>query len=531
MLEPLPQDGTMLDTLRERWEDATPTHKLVLGAVVSLLVASLMIFSLSSDDGNWRPLFSKMSSAKASQVVEKLEELGQPYRLGGDGTLVLVPPTAVNRLRLELAAAGMMKGEEQGFELFESASLSRSDFSERVTYLRALQGELATTIASVDNVRKARVHLNLSKRPVFLDQQQDTSAAIYVEMAPGTRLNDNQVKGIINLVTNSVETLDASRVTLFDSTGALQVTGGELEEGGSGGGDAADQSEELTKLAQSLIDRILGPGRGIASVRVELDFDVRRVEKESHEPGAEGKGVPIRQEETTELFEGTKPGAAGETEGAVPVEVTTPAGQTPPKYSQSATKVDYAVSKTKEVFEEKPGGVARISASVVVDSNAGLTEEQLKDLAEGVKTAIGIDLQREDRFEIKALPFNREHIELASQEIAEMEKEEQGKQKMLLYVLAGVGGTTVLGLLLGFFLKRKRKRQEIWMDVNVDSPQDELDDMEALEGSLDLLLPAEEPEVEEESMDELLVRALEEVERDPASVARLVESWVEGEHG
>lgn len=531
MLEPFQEERGFGDSIKDKWESASPVHKLALAAVICLILAVGATYSLAkSSNGDWKPLFSHVSPERAGKIVEKLDEMGQPYRLGGDGSVILVPPTAVNRLRIELAAVGLLQDKEQGFELFESASLSRSDFSEHVTYLRALQGELAGTISSIDNVRKARVHLNLNQKPIFLDQQPESSAAVYVEMSPGTRLNENQIKGIISLVANSVEGLDESRVTLFDATGALQVSGADLQDGNLGGGDAANQSDTLSKLAQTMVDRILGPGKGLAMVRVEIDHKVRRVETESHAPGGDGKGVPIHREDTSESFEGTKPAGVSTDSGAPPVQVA--ANQAPgekPKYAQQSSKVDYAVSKTTEVLEEKPGAVSRISASIIVDSNAGLTQAQLDDLAAGLKTALGLNDARGDKFELKALPFNKEQIELASKEMEAQAQQQKDDKKLLLYVLAGVGGTVVLGFFLAFFLKRRDKRQEVWMDVNVDSARMPEPDMNALEESLNLLLPAEEPALDEESTDELLVRALEEVERDPASVARLLERWVEGE--
>ena len=524
-------EPTSLEQLKDKWQNASQTHKLALVAGVCLLMAVLVSYNLAGKSDNWRPLFSNLPPNRASQVVEKLDEMGQPYRLGGDGSIILVPPTSVDRLRLELASAGLLENDSAGFELFESASLSRSDFSERVTYLRALQGELSTTIAAIPSVKKARVHLNLNKKAIFLDQQPEASAAVFVEMTAGAKLNENQIRGIISLVANSVEALDASRVTLFDSTGALQITGADLEQGSATpDGDAEDQSLRLTNLAQSFVDRILGPGKGLASVRVELDYDVRRVERESHDPGADGKGVPLHREDTSETFEGTKPNPAETDNGGPPVAVAEADGKEKPKYEQKSTKVDYAVSKTREILEEKPGGVARITASVVVDSNAGLTEEQLKDLAQGVKVAIGLNDTRGDMFELRALPFNREHIEAVNQEIAQAEQATEERNQLLLKVLSAVGGSAILGILVGLFVRRKKKREEVWMDVRVNELEGADEDPAALEEHLNLLLPAEEPDVIDESIDELLVRALEEVERDPESIARLLERWIAGEN-
>ena len=393
-MEALTHSPSQLESLKERWEDSSNVQKLGLAAILCLVLASATVWGVSSSSGDYKPLFGRMSPTRAGQVVEKLEEMGQPYRLGGDGTIVMVPPSALNRLRLELAATGLLEEKEQGFELFESASLSRSDFSERVTYLRALQGELSSTISSIDKVSKARVHLNLSERPLFLDQEQQTSAAIYLEMAPGAKLNDNQIRGIIALVANSVDSLEKEQVTLFDSTGAIHISGSDLDANNLSEEDSEDHSQRLSKIAQSLVDRVLGPGRGLASVRVELNHDVRRVEKEFHQAGEDGEGVPIRREDTSELFEGTKPVEGAQEGVTTPQEIPNQQGFTQPKYTQTSTKVDFAVSKTTEFLEQKPGEIARISASVIVDSNVGLSEEQVTALAEGVKSAIGV---RDDR--------------------------------------------------------------------------------------------------------------------------------------
>ncbi|MCA9797541.1 MAG: flagellar M-ring protein FliF, partial [Candidatus Eremiobacteraeota bacterium] len=359
MLETRPQNNMLAD-LKDRWEDVPVNQKLVGVAVVCLLVATLVGLAAGHKSNDMVPLFGSLSPTQAAEMVQKLEEGNHRYQLADGGSLILVPEEDRQRLRLEMAGNGMLNQENPGFELFEKTTLSRSDFSERITYLRALQGELADTIEAIPQVRKARVHLNLPRRPLYLDEKQETSAAVYVELAPGASLNKNQMAGIINLVASSVEGMTPAQVTLMDGSGALHLRGDQLDEQGGVGGDDNDRSRELTNVAQELVDRVLGPGKAMATVRIELAREVRTTEREMVEPGNDGKGVLLHQEEQVETFEGTKPNPREEiAQGAAPVTTATaPAGEQangkPPSYQQKSTKADFAVSRVKEVLETKP---------------------------------------------------------------------------------------------------------------------------------------------------------------------------------
>ena len=533
MLEAIEHQDSLLTNISDKWEDSSPNQKFGFATVICLILAVAIAWAMSGRTSDWRPISAGMSPSQTAEVVQKLEDMGQSYKLSADGSMVLVPAVSVHRLRLELAATGMMENGGKGFELFESASLSRSDFSERVTYLRAIQGELSNTISAVENIKKARVHLNLAKRAIFLDQKAESSAAIYVELRTGASLNQNQVKGIIHLVANSVEGLKIENVNLFDASGQLNVSGEDLDESKLSPGDSDDRSARLTKIAQAMLDRILGPGKALANVQIEIDYETRRVERESNEAGKDGKEVALHREDRSETFEGTrpKPEASGEA-GGPPVEVTENAGADKPKYSQTSSNVDYAVTKTRETIEERGGGVVRMSASIIVDSAAELTDKQLKDLALGVKTAIGFNKERKDQFEIRSLPFNREQMKEIEESMAQEALQKQSEKTTILYALAGAGGLAILAAIVGFFVKRKKSRSEVWVDVDVtQEPEFQSDDdLLALEDNIDFdLLTSKEPEPEEESHEELLLRALEEVERDPEAVARLIENWIEGD--
>lgn len=527
MLEPvLAPEQSLAARVRERWEDTEPNQRIALAAFLSFLAALGLVWATTSSKVQWRPLVSNASPEASARVVAKLDELGSRYQLGGDGSVVLVPAEDVQRLRVELAGAGVSGESSEGFELFESLSLGRSDFSEQVTYLRALQGELARTVEALQAVAEARVHINMPKRALFLDEKLEATAAVYVRLHPGTQLNRNHKSGIIHLVANSVEGLEPSGVTLFDASGALYLSGDQLTEQEGMGSDQEQRAQRLTQQAQALVDRILGPGNGLVTVQVEVERDSMRTERERAEQGSAEGGVLLRKEVSVEDYEGAKPESripanseSTETSGEGPPAVVTAEEGKSPRYSQKSSKEEYAVTKVKEYLEKKPGGTQRMTASLMVDAGIGLSEPQLQALALGIKTAIGFDAQRGDSFEVQALPFNRDHLKAMEQEVAKVEEAETANRQLYQYL---AGGLLVL-VVLGLVARRGKARKEVWMDVSL--PEAEVEELEG--DGIDLLLPAEAPEDQEESVSELLVRALEAVEREPELVARLMERWAE----
>ena len=393
-----------------------------------------------------------------------------------------MPAEDVQKLRIKLAGEGLTQNSTVGFELFENVSLSRSEFSERVTYLRALQGELNHTIEALAPVRRARVHLNLPQRPIFLDEKQNASAAIYVELETGSKLNENQIGGIVHLVANSVEGLQLSQVDVFDAAGSFHVNGGDLEEERKLGGDGEERSRLLTQQAQKLVDRVVGPGNALATVQIEIDLETRTTERELAEPGGEGKGTLLRREERIEDFKGTKPSPPqprvvspenpGEPQnpGGPNVEtVQTEAGQELPTYVQKVAKEDFAVNRIRERSEHRAGKTSRLTASILVDNSVGLSPQQLADLAEGVKSAIGFDERRGDVLNLKALPFNRSHLREFNEKLAQEELAESQAQQSLIYLLVGFASLVVIGLVTRALMQKRKRRKEVWMDVSIDN--------------------------------------------------------------
>src|SRR3984885_11015602 len=170
------------------------------------------------------PLFTDLSVEDSSGIIKDLERQGIPYDLKSGGTIVLVPREQVPRLRMKLAESGLPKGGGVGYEIFDkSDALGATSFVQNINHLRALEGELARTIRSLDRVQAARVHLVLPERPLFSRETPEPSASIVVRVR-GT-LEPQQIKAIRHLIASAVSGLKPQRVSIVDEAGQLLADG------------------------------------------------------------------------------------------------------------------------------------------------------------------------------------------------------------------------------------------------------------------------------------------------------------------
>lgn len=169
----------------------------------------------------YRPLFENLRESDTSAIAAELDKEGISYRLEDDGRTILVNQDDVAAARVIVAAANILNGGEVGFELFDDSDIGLSEFSQKMNYLRALQGELTRTIMAMDDVRFVRVHLALPERTIFRDEQASASAALTVQMRDHRPLSPQRVQGLQRLVAASVTDLAPEQVVILDDTGAL----------------------------------------------------------------------------------------------------------------------------------------------------------------------------------------------------------------------------------------------------------------------------------------------------------------------
>ena len=250
-----------------------------------------------SQEPDYVPLYGSISQSDSAKVVQALEQRGVPYKL--EGNTVAVPSEQVHQMRLQLAGQGLPGNSHQGFELLDQEqAFGTSSFMENARYQRALEGELTKSIASLDSVTGARVHLAIPKQSAFLRRRSQPSASVLVNVAPGRELQEQYVAGIVNLVASSIPGMDAEKVAVVDQRGRLLTRG-------PGSGGMAVGSETLRFLRQveqdyssrivELLTPMLGADRISAKVSADIDFTVVEKTLESYAPDKF-----LRSEQTTE---------------------------------------------------------------------------------------------------------------------------------------------------------------------------------------------------------------------------------------
>ncbi len=397
---------------------------LVLSATGLALLAGFGYLLLGAIEPPYTLLYGGLELDDSAQIVSRLEAMGVPYRLRGDGDAILVPADQTLRLRMTLAEENLPRGGTVGDEIFDTGSaLGTTDFLANINLRRALEGELARTIGALADVRSARVHLVMPRHELFQRDQIQSSASITLRMQGGRRLNRRQVQAIQHLVAAAVPGLVPERTTVVDDQGTL------LARGGDGAADNAlpSQAEDfreayearLKQTIEQLLERSLGPGRVQAEVSADLDFDQVTLTEETYDP--DGKVV-----RSTQTVEETKQSSARDDNTSVSVGNNLPntAANTPAagrtsndKTSRTDETVNYEISHKVSNHTQAGGRVRRLSVAVLVDGKttpnaAGELVYTPRDAAELtqieslVRSAIGFDATRGDVVEVKNMPFN-----------------------------------------------------------------------------------------------------------------------------
>ena len=383
-----------LDQARQSLGQLPPARLALLGGVVVGVVALLLGVARWASAPDYALLFGNLAAADAGAVVEQIETEGIDYELRDGGTAVYVPRDDVHALRLRLASEGVVSDGVAGYELFDAGTLGMTDFMQRLNVKRALEGELSRTIASIHQVKSARVHLVLPERSPFRDQQQAASASVVLSVRGA--LGPDQVAGVAGLVAGAVEGMTQADVTVLDEAGRMLTGPGASEAGLTSGQLRLRQEVEdhLASAGQSMLDQMLGPGRAV--VRVAADLDLARTQTETRAVDPESQAL-VSEERQEEVGAGT---------GA----------------TSSVRNFDF--TRETRVSEQEAGTVRKLTVSVLLDEAAPpvgaaadpdieaeptpFTDTQIGQIESLVKNAVGFDEGRGDRFAVQQIRFNPE---------------------------------------------------------------------------------------------------------------------------
>jgi flagellar M-ring protein FliF len=358
-------------------------------------------------------LFSNLNSTDASAIVEKLKAGKVDYQVAAGGSAIEVPSKNVYDLRLQMAGAGLPSGNTVGFEIFDKPSFGMTEFTQRLNYQRALQGELTKTIEDLDQVDQARVHLAIPERNLYSEQDKDSTASVVVKLKPGQQLHPEQVEAITHLVSAAVEGLKPEKVAVVDTEGNL------LSETGSGGGvrvnatqmqAETDYEDQTAKDLQTMLDRIVGQGKSIVRVNARMNFDAKQTDSEIVEPVIGKNGIIVSESLSKEIYNGApklNPSSAlaqRVSANAANTLANTAATGPGDNYDRTSNDIKYEVTKRTEHVMQAPGKIERLSVSVLLDGN--VTPRQSGIIQQAVSAAIGLDATRGDVITVNSLPFD-----------------------------------------------------------------------------------------------------------------------------
>lgn len=442
------------------------TALLGLAATVLAAIVALLFWSRGP---TYQVLFSNIDDRDGGAIVTALGQMNVPYQFGANGSAILVPQDRVHEARMSLAGQGLPRAGNAGFELLDQSRFGASQFTEQVTYQRALEGELANSIKAVHAVQEARVHLAVPRETLFVRDRQAPTASVVLTLFPGRTLAEGQVDAITWLISSSVPNLTADKVSVIDQHGRLLTAPpGEAGVDSQQRNFVNDIEHRSVQRILTLLNPLVGAGNVRAQVSADVDFSRREQTSEVYKPNQlPGQAAVRSQQSSSSLQHNVQPaeGVPGALSNQPPATATANIVNPAPTANNNAdpnstdtkpvtdpglqaleeqsrllqgngnarndSTINYEVDRTISHITGPAGELKRLAVAVVInykDQEAepeALSTEELDNIRELVKQAVGFNVDRGDSISVingifnenreRGLPFwkNPEYIELA----------------------------------------------------------------------------------------------------------------------
>ncbi|GLQ47377.1 flagellar M-ring protein [Dyella lipolytica] len=552
-------DQARLDPLKSLLRNPT-TRLLLLLVGVAVAVALGVAIVLWSRGPNFALLYAGLDPKDAAAVTQALQTSNTPYRLGADGASISVPADVLADTRLRLASQGLPQGSTAGATLPQSDSpFGMSDLAESTHYQEMLETDLGNTIAGLQFVRAARVHLALPKPSAFIRDNHPASASVLLTLYPGRQLDGSQVAAIVHLVSASVPDLDPSQVSVVDQQGSL-LTNADPDSPGAVGDTrmrlATRMENSYAQRIEDLLTPLVGAGRVRAQVDVALDFSQTEKASESYD----NANPALRSEQTSSEQRHDDAGAGAEIAGALsnqppntvaqptaakpnagtPPNANTAAAtatktaSTPTDTSSSATR-NYELGRTISHVSDPAGRLMRLTVAVVVDNKSApdgkgksvpLTAQEIQHLTDLTKNVVGFDAQRGDSVSVINQAFSSTPVD----DTAPMTEPFWQRPGMLDLIKQGVG--ILIALLIAFGLLKPMLKgllrgpeplaalagpiPSVSVRINDDMRDNDRDDQVRITS----------PQIQSMAYEQKIGLARKLVQENPKQVAQVVMNWV-----
>jgi flagellar basal-body M-ring protein/flagellar hook-basal body protein (fliF) len=411
--------NNLLQTLR----NLGPARLAAIGGVGILLIGFFVYLMTRLSTPDMELLYADLQQSEAAAIAKKLEEGKVPFTVDKSGTKIMVPSEQVGPVRMKMAAAGLPSGGSVGYELFDKGEgFGATSFMQNINHLRALEGEMARTVQTLNGVQQARVHLVLPKRELFARQQNPATASVFLKLRPGAQLQRENIQAIQHLIAASVPNLDPSHISIVDDKGKLLARGT-----GNDSPDAMLASAEEKKVAyesrlartiEDLLGRTVGYGKVRAEVSADLDFDRITTQSEIFDPESQ----VVR---STQTVNETNESSDRDPLSPVTVDQNLPTSQagnnagpiSHNKQGRTEETTNYEISKTTKNHVRETGQVRRLSVAVLVDGTYApakdgnppayqpRSEQEVENIKALVRSAVGLDAVRGDTLEVVNMRF------------------------------------------------------------------------------------------------------------------------------
>lgn len=476
----------LLKQLADIWKLLGINQRISVVLTGGVLLAGLASLAIWSNRAEYALLYGKLDDAEAAKVIAYLDGAKIPYRTGQGS--IYVSADKVHVSRMQLASRGIPQNGGVGFEIFDKPNFGISDFVQRANYLRAVQGELSRTIGQLEQVETARVMIVLPENRLLTDNQKPPTASVFVKLRSLDALAPAAVNSIRFLVANSVEGLKPNHVSVVDHRGNVLSADTDTD---SLSGVASAQLEMrrnlelyLAKKAESMLERVLGPGQAVVRVAAEINLDTTTRTEEKFDPDGQVPRITTLTDETTDMTNGGSGGVPGittngttDTNAAYAISATSLGKNTTKK---KTTDTQYEINKTVSSVVQGAGNLTRLSAAVFVAAKmegagaerkvAPRSKEELEKLRRIVQGALGLnasgDTTNKGDITLEEMPFNDQlGIELSQQLDSQQKQEfwwETGKGALymglalvaLMFFWRGFKRTTVESIPIGVPLGR-----------------------------------------------------------------------------
>lgn len=487
----------LIDNLKGRVGELSFNQKVMLGAVTTASIISMVVFSTWLQKDEMVILFTNLSNGDAGASIQQLDKLNVKYELTDGGTTIKVPENEMLKLRIDLHNKGVITNSTVGLDIFDGKQYGLTEFLQNVQFKRAVEGELTRTIEVIDGIQAARVHLVMPKPSIFNKGTSGATASVVLTMGRGVRFDKSQVAGIQSLIAFSVENLSPQNVRVHDTTGRDLTPEANDDDIGRSGSQLAlrhEVEQELKNKAEGMLNKILGFGKSIVEVNATLNFEKIESEREIYDP----QGVVVRSEERNEMINAESGG------------------------TEESSLTNNEINRTVEHVISEIGGVTQLIVSVTVDGHyepsedggeptyVPLSENEIGQLRRVVSAAVGLNTIRGDQIEFVNMPFtNTEEFggnALAPDWIGLVT---QYGGKLVLILLFGVLAMT-LKKNLGNVLSSAMQPGGLKMTTAADGTVEEMESFDGI------------PEIDDQVMDDIQDYASE----NPERVAEVIQSWI-----